>query len=168
MMETVDSLQIQEPKRSDALEECRGQMRQWNIVPPSADPLVMDFGLGEFDRTGLIEFWISNELEAGYCGKLMYVSNGQTCPRHSHRVKHETFFVMRGQMEVTLDDDRFTLSEGESLVIAPGRVHSFSGIGPALMLELSTPCDPCDNYFENPSIMKWLQRCTGAVGVQST
>jgi quercetin dioxygenase-like cupin family protein len=167
MMDSVDSLQIQEPARGNAIQKCLKQLQYWEITPPGAEPLVMDFGLGEFPRVGLIEFWISNEMQAGYCGKLMFVHDGQTCPRHSHRIKHETFFVMRGKMAVTLDDESFVLGEGQSLVIEPGRVHSFSGLGPALMLELSTPCDPCDNYFEDSRIMDWLQRSTRPMAVPS-
>lgn len=30
--------------------------------------------------------------------------------------------------------------------------HSFTGIGPALLLEVSTPCVISDNYFENTAI----------------
>ena len=38
----------------------------------------------EFDRVGLIEFWIANEKEAGYCGKYLFAFDGQQCPAHSH------------------------------------------------------------------------------------
>ena len=34
----------------------------------------------------------------------------------------------------------------------PGKRHSFTGKGPALLLEVSTPCLVKDNVFENPNI----------------
>ena len=127
---------------------------------PPVEPLVFDFGLGQFDRVGLIEYWIANEVEAGYCGKYLFVFNGQQCPAHSHRVKHETFFVIRGCLNVTLDGRAMTLHPGEVLPISPGQVHSFCGEGNSLLLELSMPCDVCDNYFEDPRIMAWLEHVT--------
>jgi D-lyxose ketol-isomerase len=157
MQSVIDSLQVSPPERKLALANCFEHIKRWRIALPSAEPLVMDFGLGDFEKIGLIEFWIANEAQAGYCGKYMFVGDGQTCPRHAHRVKHETFFIVRGEMEITLDDQRFRLQEGQSLAIEPGRVHSFSGVGPALMLELSMPCDPGDNFFEEPRTMVWLQ-----------
>ncbi len=59
---------------------------------PPHEPLVSDFGLGDFYETGLIEYWVANEIQAGYCGKLLFVFGGQTCPMHWHKRKHETFF----------------------------------------------------------------------------
>jgi hypothetical protein len=36
---------------------------------PAVTPIVFHFGLGEFERWGLIEFWVANDTHAGYCGK---------------------------------------------------------------------------------------------------
>lgn len=161
MSDIPQSLQIASPLREDALQECRVHLKRWQIALPPTDPLVLDFGLGQFRRVGLYEFWIANELQAGYCGKYMFLLDGQMCPRHYHRVKHETFFVLQGKLDITLDDERRTLNGGETLAVEPGRVHSFAGNGPALMLELSMPCDPKDNYFEEPQTMKWLRENLG-------
>ena len=155
------SLQIGPEERKQALHECAEQIRHWSIALPSTEPLVIDFGLGQFRRFGLFEFWITNEVDAGYCGKYMFVLDKQECPRHHHRVKHETFFVVRGELEVTLGDEQLTLQEGQTLAIEPGRIHSFAGVGPALLLELSMPCDPQDNFFELPETMAWLRRNLG-------
>ncbi len=64
---------------------------------PPGEPLVLDFGLGRFDEIGEIEFWVANEETHGYCGKFLFVADGQTCPYHRHDRKHETFFVLKGQ-----------------------------------------------------------------------
>lgn len=153
----VDALQFVQPMRAAALERCWRRLEAWAIAPPPVEPLVLDFGLGDFDRVGLIEFWIANEVTAGYCGKYMFLTYNQACPLHSHRIKHETFFIVRGGLRVTLDGAPLELHEGQTLAIEPGRVHSFTGIGDTLMLELSTPCDVHDNEFEDPRIMRWLQ-----------
>lgn len=133
------------------------QIAAWNLSMPPVEPLVLDFGLGQFDRVGLIEYWIANEMEAGYCGKYLFVFDGQECPLHSHRTKHETFFVVRGCLDVTLDGRSIALDPGGVLPVPPGHVHSFRGKGNSLLLELSMPCEVSDNCFENPRIMEWLK-----------
>jgi mannose-6-phosphate isomerase-like protein (cupin superfamily) len=140
------------PRAERALAGFRGQAAAWGLTLPPATPLVLDFGLGDFDRQGLIECWIANEREAGYCGKYLFVFDGQTCPLHFHRRKHETFFVVKGQVRITCDGVPRELGEGEVLAVPPGRPHSFTGIGPALLLELSMPCEVDDNYFADAAI----------------
>ncbi len=151
-------LSLTGPKAEQALAAFGRQMDSWGIVMPPVKALVLDFGLDEFDRVGLIEHWIANETEAGYCGKYLFVFDGQQCPAHSHRAKHETFFLARGRLNVTLDGEPSELQVGQVLPISPGHVHSFEGVGNSLLLELSMPCLVSDNHFEDPKIMTWL-RC---------
>jgi len=134
------------------------QIEAWELAMPPVEPLVLDFGLGQFDRVGLIEYWIANEKEAGYCGKYLFVFDGQTCPAHSHRVKHETFFLVRGCLDVVLDGRPLVLRPGDVLPISPGHVHSFCGQGNSLLLEVSMPCEVRDNCFEDPRTQAWLER----------
>lgn len=132
-----------------ALAVFRRQIRAWGLTMPRIKPLVLDFGLGEFSKTGLIEYWIANEQKAGYCGKYLFVFDGQTCPEHRHQCKHETFFVVKGKVRLRVDNRTHMLGEGGVLKVPPGRRHRFTGMGPALLLELSMPCKVADNYFTN-------------------
>jgi len=135
-----------------ALARFRTRMASWGIAMPDAAPLVLDFGLADFRNVGLIECWIANELAAGYCGKYMFVFAGQTCPRHHHAKKHETFHVVKGQVRMTFGESVVAADEGDTFPVPPGKRHSFTGISDALLLELSTPCLIDDNYFANPDI----------------
>jgi N-acetylneuraminate synthase len=96
-------------------------------------------------------------MKAGYCGKYLFVFDAQSCPAHRHRVKHETFFLVKGSLRVVCDGVERTMGAGDLLPIAPPRVHSFTGQGNALLLELSMPCDVADNDFANPAINRWLR-----------
>jgi D-lyxose ketol-isomerase len=145
------------PELESALARSYGQIATWGLAMPSVDPLVLDFGLGQFDHFGLIEFWIANEFEAGYCGKYLFLFEGQQCPAHRHHIKHETFFLVRGCLSVILEGQLMTLRPGEVLPIPTGQVHCFRGEENSLLLELSMPCDIRDNCFEDPRIMKWLE-----------
>lgn len=138
--------------RDDALREFKQQVRQWGLALPPVEPLVLDFGLGQFRHTGLIEYWIANEATAGYCGKYLFVFKGQTCPKHRHRIKHETFFLLKGRIRVEYRGRTIDLKPGGVLPIRPGHYHSFTGLEPALLLELSMPCAVDDNDFANPAI----------------
>ena len=138
--------------RDQAIEEFDRMISQWDMTMPPAEKLVTDFGLGEFRRTGLIECWIANEMEAGYCGKFLFVFDGQTCPMHSHRTKHETFYIVRGEVNMVFDGSSRRMQPGMILPVPPGKQHSFTGIGPALLLEVSKTCVVDDNYFADTRI----------------
>jgi mannose-6-phosphate isomerase-like protein (cupin superfamily) len=138
--------------RAKALRDFKGQMKEWGLVMPSAEPLVSDFGLCDFLKTGLIECWVANEIEAGYCGKFLFVFDGQTCPLHLHKTKHETFFLVRGRLNVMFGGRKMTLRPGDCLPVPAGVQHSFTGKGPALLLEVSKPCIVSDNVFDDPEI----------------
>ena len=140
------------PAARRALAACRRQLKAWGVALPSAKPLVLAFGLGRFRETGLIEYWLANEIKAGYCAKYLFVFDGQTCPEHRHRRKHETFFVVKGKVRMCSRGRTQIMKEGATLPVAPGRPHQFTGIGPALLLEMSMPFKIDDNYFADRRI----------------
>ena len=145
-------ISISGPLRERALEACRAQLDDWGSVMPAVEPLVLDFGLDDFERVGLIEYWIANEEEAGYCGKYLFVFDGQTCPLHRHHTKMETFFLVNGRVRMAHAGQELEMAPGDLLRVCPGSRHSFTGIGPALLLELSMPCVIADNEFADPRI----------------
>ncbi len=138
--------------RQAALAACARQIKAWRLAMPTVEPLVLDFGLGEFYKTGLIEYWIANEIAAGYCGKFLFLFDGQTCPGHHHRTKLETFFIVKGRVRMAYDGRGRELREGDTLLVECGKPHEFSALGPALILEISKPCVVDDNYFADPRI----------------
>lgn len=128
------------------------QITVWNVAMSPVEPLVLDFGLGDFDHTGLIEYWIANEAEAGYCGKYLFVFDGQSCPEHRHQVKHETFLVVQGRCEMSSGGRSWIMQPGDVFPVPRGQRHAFTGRGPCLLLELSMPCEIADNDFTNRDI----------------
>lgn len=140
------------PLRDEALAACARQLKAWDVAMPPVEPLVLDFGLRDFYRTGLIEYWVANEIEAGYCGKFLFLFDGQTCPMHHHREKLETFYIHRGVVRMQYRGREWDMQPGEVLRVETGHPHQFRGVGPALILEVSKPCVIADNYFANPQI----------------
>ena len=144
--------ELKEPLRSEKLRECLAQIEAWGLTMPTETVYVRDFGQGDFQKVGEIEFWIVNAMEEGYCGKFIFVFDGQECPCHHHRIKHETFFVVRGRVAMVVDGIRTVLEEGQTRPLKPGEAHRFSGIGPSLVLEVSTPSIKGDSYFADPAL----------------
>jgi quercetin dioxygenase-like cupin family protein len=152
MTEEDFPFQVHGPARTKALARCRSAVASWGLTMPAVEPLVLDFGLGRFGEIGEIEFWVANEEAYGYCGKFLFVADGQTCPYHRHDRKHETFFVLKGRVRMIVDEQEKVLGEGEILVMPPGQHHAFTGLGPALLLEVSMPSIRQDNFFADKDI----------------
>ena len=140
------------PLRQKALDECLSQIDSWELKMPNVEPLPLHFGLNDFYRIGEIEFWMANRLNEGYCGKFLFVFDGQTCPYHYHKIKHETFFIVKGKVKMKVNGECIEKREGDILEMRPGYKHSFTGLGPALLLEVSMPCSRGDNFFEDKDI----------------
>jgi mannose-6-phosphate isomerase-like protein (cupin superfamily) len=144
--------QVTGEERQRALDRCTQVIQGWGLTMPEVEPIALDFGLDRFAEIGEIEFWIANEEQAGYCGKFLYVDDGQTCPYHRHERKHETFFVLKGRVRMVVDGQDRVLEQGQTLVMPPGQRHAFTGLGPALLLEVSMPSTRGDNFFADPAI----------------
>lgn len=140
-------------RRAAVLEKIHAQLETWGLTLPDDDPLMLHFGLNDFDRVGETEFWICNEVEEGYCGKYMFLFEGQRCPNHRHRMKHETFNVIKGTVNMTVDGEVRELEKGSVLSMPPETRHTFVAVGgPVLLLEVSKPCIYNDSFFEDKNI----------------
>ena len=151
-MSRYENVELHGQERAGALEAVKRQIAEWGLVMPPVEPLPLHFGLGRFREIGETEFWIANETELGYCGKFLFVFDGQTCPYHHHEIKHETFFIVKGSVRMVVDGEERVMREGDLLAMPPGKAHSFTGIGPALILEVSMPSTLKDNFFEDREI----------------
>ena len=56
------------------------------------------------------------------------IAPGAGAPTHSHRVE-EVLTVRDGEAEMWLDDERISLSAGQSLIVPPGCKHGFRNSG---------------------------------------
>ncbi len=145
-------LSLQGEEADGVVGKIRAQMDAWGLCMPEVDPLVLDFGLGDFWRIGETEFWIANEEEAGYCGKFLFLFAGQTCPAHLHKEKLETFFIVKGDVRMRYAGKDREMSPGDVLRCEVGTLHEFTATSNALLLEVSRPSIISDNYFSDPRI----------------
>lgn len=150
----------------------------WALPPrPAWD--VTDFGLGDFDRFGLVLVNLAEEPE--YCEKLMYARAGQVTPCHTHARKKEDIICRAGRLavrvwparpreltepmgEFRVQVDRewhiaqpgrpLELRAGSRVTLTPGLWHEFAPLTDECIIgEVSTANDDShDNFFVDDRI----------------
>ena len=150
--DAIARITLQGKDREDALRRIHAVVASWGLKLPDTPPDPLHFGLGDFARVGETEFNINNNIEQGYCGKFMFLFSGQTCPMHHHRVKHETFFVVKGRIEMELGGKLLTMGLGDTCAVDQNVHHRFTALENSLVLESSKPDLVEDSIFEDPRI----------------
>ena len=151
-MGKYDKVELLGPEREEALRAIGEHIAAWGLTMPPVEPLPLHFGLDNFREMGETEWWVANYSEHGYCGKFLFVFDRQTCPYHHHGMKHETFFIVKGNVRMKVGEEERLLREGDLLTMPPGLGHSFTGVGPCLILEVSMPSILQDNFFADKRI----------------
>ena len=148
----------------------------WTL-PPNPRWDVTDFGLGDFEKYGLILVNLAEEPE--YCEKLMYAAKNQKTPYHTHKLKKEDIICRSGELAIhvwlgnpqekeTADfllnvngvptefksGDIVRLKSGERVTLVPGIYHEFYPISDECIIgEVSTANDDVnDNFFVNQEV----------------
>ncbi len=150
----VKKIELKGVERKVALQRANEIIsKEWKLKMPRCKPLPLHFGTNNFYRIGEIEYWIVNDTINNYCGKFLFMFDGQRCPSHYHLMKDETFFVVRGKIKMTAGSKRFTMRAGNVFKMKPRVKHTFLAVdGPALILEVSLPSSKGDNVFEDHEV----------------
>jgi len=148
-------------------------------LPPRPRWDITDFGLGDFDRHGLVLVNLATEPE--YCEKLMYAKRDQATPCHAHARKKEDIICRAGELALQLwpakpspgeslpreflaniDGEPAAVRTAETLVLAagsrftlvPGVWHSFwPASKECIISKVSTANDDlADNLFLDPGV----------------
>ena len=90
----------------------------------------------------------------GYTGKLLdFHKKGARMSLHFHRVKDESWLVYRGAFLMTTIDlktgkaEETEMTPGDTMHIPPGLPHRLEALmDNSVVIEVSTPDDPDDNY----------------------
>jgi len=122
-------------------------MNRWNIKDPEYNHAKVWGG----------ERWMVNREE--YCGKLLFVRKNYKVSYHCHKIKHETFVILKGMVYMHLGDEEFIMEEGDAVEVPQNVYHSFTGITDATILEISTQHFEDDSYRKNKSRkLDWKDR----------
>ena len=66
-------------------------------------------------------------------------SKGFKVPKHSHSKNTETFYVLEGKVQFTVDKKEYQLTEGMVIYIPPGSDHSLLALTDSKMLMIYSP-----------------------------
>ena len=121
---------------------------------------IVDFGLGDFERTGLaILVYVNTER---VCAKELVMLPNQLCPEHRHPPvgddpgKEETFRCRSGSVLLHVDGHgEVTLRPGDQFTIPPDTLHWFrAGDEGAVVSEFSTRSRDETDVFTDPLIVR--------------
>jgi len=97
------------------------------------------------------ELWIANS--PLYCGKILEVKKGKRCSIHYHKIKDETFYILKGKVEMNLFPEGYPaepktiiMEKGDTVHIPKELAHQFRGIEDTEILEISTQHFEEDSY----------------------
>jgi len=95
------------------------------------------------------EHWIVNK---EYCGKNLLLKKGHRCSFHGHKLKDETFYVIKGKVHLELGDKEGNvhtskvLTKGDIQHLTPYLYHRFTGLEDSEIIEFSTTHREDDSY----------------------
>jgi sialic acid synthase SpsE/quercetin dioxygenase-like cupin family protein len=135
----------------EAIHDAKGMLQEAGIQIGSQFEIELSHHHGpqQFRRFGAV---IINLLNREYCKKLIVVLPGQHHPGHFHNVKEETFHVLYGELDLSLEGQSRHLSAGDMQLIQRGQLHEFRSEGGCIIEEISTTHVPKDSYYRDKRI----------------
>jgi len=115
------------------------------------------YGIERFKKWGAT---ILSCINREYCKKIIILLPKQKHPFHYHLKKEETFQVLYGNMDVTIDKKIKLLKVGDILTIERSKMHNFSSKEGVIFEEISTTDYKDDSFYEDKTISKNKDRKT--------
>jgi len=133
------------------IHQAKGMLHEAHIIIGDKFTIEMShhYGPEQFRSNGAL---IVNLVNREYCKKLIIMLPGQRHPNHRHMKKEETFQLLSGDLEVSLDGVMHRLDKGELLLVERGIWHSFSTASGCIFEEVSTTHIVGDSYYEDVKI----------------
>ena len=128
------------------------------VVPRRADlEISHHYGIERFYETGLTMITVVNR---EYCKKLIVLLPGQQHPEQYHKLKEETFHVLYGDVEVTLNSKSHRYSSGDVVTVEREVRHAFRTQNGVVIEEISSSHSSSDSYYTDPAIAQNENRKT--------
>src|SRR6478736_7995921 len=96
------------------------------------------------------EIWVANNDK--YCGKILHFNKGAQFSTHYHMLKHETFYILKGKIELRGFDltdatpHAETYAEGTVITVPAGNPHKIIALEETDVMEVSTQHFDSDSY----------------------
>lgn len=141
------------------VEEVKAFLKRSAIQIPGGVDLELShhYGLDRFLEVGLTLMTVINR---GYCKKLMVSLPRQFHPEQFHLQKEETFHILYGEVQLTLDGVTKNYGPGALIVIEPGVRHAWVSNTGAVIEEISSTHHGHDSFYIDETINKNPKRKT--------
>jgi N-acetylneuraminate synthase len=105
-----------------------------------------------FDNFSAVGAAFIGVIQHDYCKFIVAMLPGQTYPLHFHRIKDESYFILSGDLTVTVEDETHTLTKGDVLNVPRRYTHSFRTQNGCVFEEISTAYLNNDSIYEDKEI----------------
>jgi len=138
-------------KTWEAAQQVKALLEESRITVPGSVDLELShhYGIDRFNEVGLTLITVVNR---GYCKKLLVSLPGQFHPEQYHNQKEETFHVLYGEVDITLNGVTDTYRPGDVINIEPGVRHAFVSSTGAVIEEISSTHFVNDSFYTDEAI----------------
>jgi sialic acid synthase SpsE/quercetin dioxygenase-like cupin family protein len=135
----------------DAAEAVQRLLSESQISVPGGVDLELShhYGMDRFFEVGLTMITVVNR---EYCKKILVSLPNQLHPEQYHKQKEETFHVLYGDVELTLNGKTQTFSAGDVINIEPDVRHAFISKTGVVIEEISSTHYKEDSFYTDESI----------------
>ena len=158
MFDTTKTTKLRE-KVYDIVQDVKSLFKEGNVIIPGKAELEIShhYGIDKFREYGITMVTVVNR---EYCKKLIAVLPNQFHPEQYHEQKEETFLILFGELELTLDGETSLLKTGDVVTVKPEVRHAFTTKTGAIIEEISSTHFANDSFYTDESIMKNKNRKT--------
>ena len=144
---------------SQATGQVKALLDKSRITVPSGVDLELShhYGIDRFQEVGLTMITIVNR---AYCKKLLVSLPGQAHPEQYHNQKEETFHILYGDVDITLDGVTKTCHTGDVIHVEPGMRHAFVSQTGSVIEEISSTHYKNDSFYTDDAINRNTHRKT--------
>ena len=122
-------------------------------------PLAAEGRIAAGGLEGVFLQWMIDEKLGAHHHRMLFIEYqpGVSIGLHDHTFE-EAYFILSGEVEATLDGERYLAKAGDVLWTSVGCVHAFANVGnePVRWLETFSPQPPAENVFR--FMAEWEQR----------
>ena len=150
---THPSRDSEEIMRLKVLFEAKALLNQSKVSlgKPTKIEFSHHYGFERFREYGAIIFDIVNR---EYCKKIIVMLPRQKHPYHRHIKKEETFQVLYGELEITINGNSTKLFPGDYIVVEREKWHKFQTLNGVVFEEISTTSFDNDSFYDDEFISK--------------
>jgi sialic acid synthase SpsE/mannose-6-phosphate isomerase-like protein (cupin superfamily) len=143
----------------NAIQQVKEMLRASRVVVPNQIDLEIShhYGLENFSRFGSTIITVVNR---EYCKRLIVLLPGQTHPEQWHKLKDETYHILHGEINLTLDGVEQRRGVNEVVIIPRGVKHGFVTNTGVIIEEISTCYAQGDSFYTDGAIEANTQRKT--------